>query len=94
MSTETAPNLVPTKPVDRSVAGRMRLYRRRLRRGHRYVRVLIGPADEGLVAKGYLPPDKQNDHDASARRSITLCLSTLFAHSLDLVTRRAALRYA
>ena len=65
MSTETAPNPAEAEPVHRSVAERMRLYRRRRRRGCHYVKVLIGPAEvEGLIAKGYLPPDKRNDPEA------------------------------
>ncbi len=43
----------------------MRLYRRRRRRGYHCVKVLIGAAEvEGLIAKGYLPPDRRNDPEA------------------------------
>jgi hypothetical protein len=56
---------VPPEAVHASVAERMRLYRRRRRRGYHYFMVLIGPAEvEGLVAKGHLPPDKRNDPEA------------------------------
>jgi hypothetical protein len=40
----------------------MRAYRHRRRRGFRCVEVQIGRAElDGLVAKGYLPSDKQHD---------------------------------
>jgi hypothetical protein len=46
----------------KSGAARMRAYRRRRRRGFRCVVVQIGPAEvNGLIANGYLPPDKQRD---------------------------------
>jgi hypothetical protein len=45
-----------------SAAERMRRYRKRQRRGFRCVEVLVGRAElDGLVAKGYLPPDKRQD---------------------------------
>jgi hypothetical protein len=45
-----------------SAAERMRAYRRRRRRGFRYVDVQIGPVEvNGLIANGYLPADKQRD---------------------------------
>jgi hypothetical protein len=48
--------------MSQSPAERMRSYRRRRRRGFRYVDVQVGPAEvNGLIANGYLPSDKQHD---------------------------------
>jgi len=45
-----------------SAAARMRAYRRRRRHGLRCVEVEVGRAElDGLIAKGYLSPDKRND---------------------------------
>lgn len=49
----------------KSAAARMRAYRRRRRRGLRCVEVQVGRVElHGLIAKGYLSPDKQNDLQA------------------------------
>jgi hypothetical protein len=48
--------------VHLSAAERMRAYRRRRRYGLRCVDVQVGRAElDGLVEKGYLPPDKRED---------------------------------
>jgi hypothetical protein len=45
-----------------SAAERMRAYRRRRRHGLRCVEVQVGRVElNGLIAKGYLSPDKRND---------------------------------
>ena len=55
-------NLSPDSKIPLSAAERMRAYRRRRRRGFRCVEVHVGHAElDGLVAKGYLPPDKRQD---------------------------------
>ncbi len=49
----------------KSVAERMRAYRRRRRRGLRCYEVQLGRAElNGLIAKGYLPSDKRDDREA------------------------------
>ena len=51
----------------RSAAERMRAYRRRRRQGLRCVEVQVGRVEvNGLIAKGYLSPDKRNDLRAIA----------------------------
>jgi hypothetical protein len=51
--------------TSQSAAERMRAYRRRRRRGFRCVEVQVGRAElDGLVATGYLPPDKSQDRHA------------------------------
>ena len=83
MSTETGSDLVPTEPIDRSVAARMRLYRQRRSRELRCVRVPIAPAEiDGLVAKGYLSPGKRNDREA-----ISLAISDCLVDALVLARR-------
>jgi hypothetical protein len=53
-----------TKP-SQSPAERMRLYRKRQRRGERCVRIPIGPAEiDRLIEKGYLGPGEREDLDA------------------------------
>jgi hypothetical protein len=48
-----------------SAAERMRAYRRRRRHGLRRVQLQVGRAElHGLIAKGYLSPDKREDLDA------------------------------
>jgi hypothetical protein len=43
----------------------MRAYRLRRRRGFRCIEVQVGRAEvNGLIAKGYLPADKQHDTQA------------------------------
>ena len=52
----------PVSKTPQLAAERMRAYRRRRRRGFRCVEVHVGHAElDGLVAKGYLPPDKRQD---------------------------------
>ena len=49
----------------KSVAERMRAYRRRRRRGVRCYEVQLGRAElDGLIAKGYLASDKLGDRHA------------------------------
>ena len=51
---------LPSDAGPKSVAERMRAYRRRRRSGLRYVKVRVGRAElDGLVEKGYLSPDKR-----------------------------------
>jgi hypothetical protein len=53
------------KPL--SAAERMRAYRHRRRQGLRCIEVEVGRAElHGLIAKGYLSPDKRNDPHAIA----------------------------
>ena len=53
---------LPFKAGPKSVAERMRAYRRRRRSGLRCAKVRFGRADlDGLVEKGYLSPDKRKD---------------------------------
>ena len=48
-----------------SAAERMRLYRKRRRRGCRHVRILVHRAEiEALVAKGYLAPEERDNTEA------------------------------
>jgi hypothetical protein len=62
MTSERSSDQSPSKPGCRSVADRMRNYRRRRKRGLRYIQVQIGPADlDGLVAKRYLAPSDRDD---------------------------------
>jgi hypothetical protein len=74
-----------TKAV-RSAADRMRAYRRRRRRGLRFVKVQVGwPELDGLVANGYLPADKVQD-----LLSIELAVNDLFSIGFN---RPGDLRY-
>jgi hypothetical protein len=65
MTTESQSDLMSAKA--QSAAARMRAYRRRRRCGLRCVEVQVGRAElHGLIARGYLSPDKRNDLDAIA----------------------------
>jgi hypothetical protein len=58
---------MPNQPTNtlQSTAERMRLYRRRRRRGRRIVRVEIDAAEvEALVRRGYLEPKDREDRSA------------------------------
>ena len=58
-------DVLPPNSGAKSVAERMRAYRRRRRRGLRCYGVQLGQAElDGLVAKGYLPSDKRGDRQA------------------------------
>jgi hypothetical protein len=58
-------NTLPPGSGPKSVAARMRAYRRRRRRGHRCYQVQLGRAElNGLVAKGYLSSDKRDNREA------------------------------
>jgi len=60
MTTESQSDQPPAKA--QSTAERMRAYRRRRRYGLRCVEVHVGRAElDGLITKGYLPPDKRKD---------------------------------
>ena len=65
MPTEICSNNASADGGRRSVAERMRAYRRRRKRNLRCVRLVIGRAEfDGLVAKGYLAPGAREDLDA------------------------------
>jgi hypothetical protein len=60
MTSESQLNQTPAKAL--SAAERMRAYRRRRRYGLRRVEVHVGRAElDGLIAKGYLLPEKRED---------------------------------
>jgi hypothetical protein len=60
MASDTQLDRQPAKPL--SAAERMRAYRHRRSQGLRCVEVQVGRAElHGLIAKGYLSPDKRND---------------------------------
>jgi hypothetical protein len=62
MNTGDSSDGLPSKAGPKSVAERMRAYRRRRRSGLRCAKVRFGRADlDGLVEKGYLSPDKRKD---------------------------------
>jgi hypothetical protein len=65
MNTEDRSDGLPSKASPKSVAERMRAYRRRRRHGLRCYEVKLGRAElDDLVAKGYLSPAKRNDRHA------------------------------
>ena len=79
MDSEGQSDPLSAKAGPRSVAERMRVYRRRRRRGLRCVEVQVGRAElDGLVAKGYLPSDKRED-----RHAIELAIDTLLFDCLQ-----------
>ncbi|MFY9900796.1 MAG: hypothetical protein WAK67_23850 [Xanthobacteraceae bacterium] len=62
MNSQGQAGQLPTKVGPKSVAERMRAYRRRRRRGLRCVEVQVGRAElDGLVDKGYLKDGQQGD---------------------------------
>ena len=62
MTSEHSSEQPPAKLGRRSVADRVRSYRRRRRRGLRCVQVQVGRAElDGLIAKGYLLPGNRDD---------------------------------
>jgi hypothetical protein len=63
MTPEAQSDQPPT--TAQSAAKRMRAYRRRRRHGLRRVQLEVGRAElHGLIARGYLSPDKREDLDA------------------------------
>jgi hypothetical protein len=65
MNTEDPSDGLPSKAGPKSVAERMRDYRRRRSRGLRCYEVKLGRAElDDLVTKGYLSPEKRNDRHA------------------------------
>jgi hypothetical protein len=73
MNTERPSDGPPPSSGPKSVAERMRAYRRRCRHGFRCYEVQLGRAElNGLVAKGYLPSDKRDD-----RKAIELAIDDL-----------------
>ena len=65
MPTETCSNKASVDGGCRSVAERMRAYRRRRKRNDRCVRIVVGRAElDGLVARGNLAPSARKDLDA------------------------------
>jgi hypothetical protein len=62
MTSEHSSEQSPAKLGRRSVADRVRSYRRRRRRGLRCIQVQVGRAElDGLVAEGYLLPGNRDD---------------------------------
>jgi len=96
MTSEHSSEQPPAKLGRRSVADRVRSYRRRRRRGLRCIQVQVGRAElDGLVADGYLLPGNREDsyHRFGDQRpyvrlaqrhimTIALCVTALLRYAL------------